>query len=65
MTCSKKVLIVDDSEDLRDALSTYLTKSGFDVITSCDGEEMNKILALSEPPLILLHVMFPGDDGFT
>lgn len=65
MTCQKKVLIVDDSEDLRDALSTYLTKSGFDVITACDGEEMNKILALSEPHLIILDVMLPGDDGFT
>ena len=62
---SKKILIVDDSEDLRDALSSYLIKSGFDVTTACDGEEMNKELASGEPHLIILDVMLPGDDGFT
>ena len=65
MVCKKRILIVDDSEDLRDALSTYLTKSGFAVTTACDGEEMNKVLAVSEPHLIILDVMLPGDDGFT
>lgn len=65
MTGKKKILIVDDSEDLRDALSTYLTKSGFTVTTACDGEDMNKVLASNEPDLIILDVMLPGDDGFT
>lgn len=64
MVCQKRVLIVDDSEDLRDALSAYLTKSGFKVTTASDGEEMNKILAMGEPHLIILDVMLPGDDGF-
>lgn len=65
MVCQKRVLIVDDSEDLRDALGTYLTKSGFDVTTAGDGEEMNTVLAKGEPHLIILDVMLPGDDGFT
>ncbi|WP_281545169.1 response regulator transcription factor [Grimontia sp. SpTr1] len=65
MAFQKRILIVDDSEELRDALSAYLTKSGFDVVTAVDGEQMHKVLDQGEPSLIILDVMLPGDDGFT
>jgi two-component system OmpR family response regulator len=61
----KKILIVDDSEELTDALGEYLSHSGFAVSIAFDGEEMKQILNNSEQDLIILDVNLPGDDGFT
>ncbi|MFQ3175722.1 MAG: two-component system OmpR family response regulator [Psychromonas sp.] len=61
----KKILIVDDSEELTSALSEFLEKSGFEISIAFDGEEMKKCLAGSEQDLIILDVNLPGDDGFT
>lgn len=61
----KTILVVDDNEELRSALSDYFGQAGFHVITAADGEEMWKQLADQEPNLIILDIMMPGDDGFT
>ncbi|GLO63504.1 DNA-binding response regulator [Vibrio sp. MACH09] len=61
----KTILVVDDNEELRDALSDYFGRAGFKVITAADGEEMWKQLETNEPNLIILDIMMPGDDGFT
>lgn len=61
----KTILIVDDSEDIRDALSEYLSKAGFMVYTAADGEEMKTQMELYEFHLIILDIMLPGDDGLT
>lgn len=65
MSQGKKVLVVDDDQEIRELLDEYLTKSGFHVVTAAEGEEMKRKLAAGEPDLILLDVMMPGDDGFT
>lgn len=61
----KKILIVDDSEELTSALGEFLEKAGFEISIAFDGEEMKKCLAESEHDLIILDVNLPGDDGFT
>lgn len=61
----KTILVVDDNEELRDALSDYFGRAGFNVLTAADGEEMWKRLEKQEPNLIILDIMMPGDDGFT
>lgn len=65
MSTTKKVLVVDDDQDIRELLDEYLTKAGFNVTTAAEGEEMKRRLAMGYPDLILLDVMMPGDDGFT
>ncbi|UXI03128.1 response regulator [Photobacterium sp. TY1-4] len=65
MSTSKKVLVVDDDQEIRELLEEYLTKAGFSVTTAAEGEEMKRRLTLGYPDLILLDVMMPGDDGFT
>ena len=65
MAVGKKVLVVDDDQEIRELLDEYLTKNGFDVITAAEGEEMKRRLVAGYPDLILLDVMMPGDDGFT
>lgn len=60
----KKILIIEDEEPLRRALSIKLKQEGFDIIEGKDGEE-GLTLALSEhPDLILLDLILPKMDGF-
>ncbi|MGF1894657.1 response regulator transcription factor, partial [Vibrio campbellii] len=61
----KKILVVDDNLELREALSDYLGKAGFDVIGAENGVAMWGILKTHQPDLIILDIMMPGDDGFT
>ncbi len=62
---SKHILVVDDNQDLREALSDYLGKAGFDVSGAENGEVMWRRLQQKQPDLIILDIMMPGDDGFT
>lgn len=59
----KKVLIVDDEKDLRDAMETALTYEGFEVHTAEDGVDgLLKAEAL-KPDLILLDILMPQKNG--
>ncbi|MDD2189753.1 MAG: winged helix-turn-helix domain-containing protein [Eubacteriales bacterium] len=61
---SKKVLIIEDEKSISDIIKFNLTKEGFDVETSYDGQEgLTKALSI-KPDLILLDVMLPLMDGF-
>lgn len=59
----KKILVVDDEEDILNLLSYNLKKAGFEVVTAQDGPEALE-LAVKEPPgLILLDIMLPNMEG--
>jgi DNA-binding response OmpR family regulator len=62
---NKRILVVDDDEEIRELLDEYLTRAGYTVTLASEGEEMKRRLIEGEPDLILLDVMMPGDDGFT
>ncbi|MGC9402076.1 response regulator [Vibrio genomosp. F10] len=62
---SKRILVVDDNMELREALTDYLGRAGFEVIGAENGEAMWRILGNHQPDLIILDIMMPGDDGFT
>lgn len=59
----KKILLVDDEQDIIEFLKYNLEREGFEVIVGHDGREaINK---LSEnPDLIILDIMMPVMDGF-
>ena len=59
-----KILIVDDSFDIRLALSTILEDGGYEVSEAADGPEVMPALLESRPDVILLDVAMPGKDGF-
>ncbi len=61
----KIILIVDDNQEILDALSEYLERANFAVKTATDGSHMWKILESTTPDLIILDIMLPGDDGLT
>ncbi|QUJ70133.1 response regulator transcription factor (plasmid) [Photobacterium sp. GJ3] len=64
MIANKLVLVVDDDQEIRELLEEYLTKQGFQVVTAEDGVAMKREMTISEPDLILLDIMLPGEDGF-
>jgi DNA-binding response OmpR family regulator len=59
-----KILIVDDDEDIVEAMRLVLEKRGHKVSIAMDGNEgMNKARA-EKPEVVILDVMMPGLDGF-
>lgn len=60
----KKILLIDDEQDIVETLKFVLEAQGFECVCAFDGEEgLNK--AKSETPdLIILDVMMPKINGF-
>ena len=63
MTSGKKILIVDDEEDIRTYLSTLLADQGFETILAKDGEEAWKQVEANSPDLITLDISMPEKSG--
>jgi two-component system response regulator RegX3 len=57
------ILVVDDEQSYRDALSVALQREGFLVDTAADGVEALERFEASRPALILLDVMLPRVSG--
>ena len=57
------VLIVEDEESYRDALSFMLTKEGFEVVLAADGEEGLAPFERHGADIVLLDLMMPGLSG--
>lgn len=60
---SKKILIVDDEEDILMLVSYNLNKEGFNVKTAASGEEALKIATSEDFDLIILDLMLPNING--
>jgi len=57
------ILVVDDEESYRDALSVALEAEGFQVETAADGPEAIERFEATHPALVLLDVMLPRMSG--
>ncbi len=57
------ILVVDDEQSYRDALSVALQREGFIVETAADGAEAIARFDASKPALVLLDVMLPQMSG--
>jgi two-component system response regulator RegX3 len=57
------ILVVDDEQSYRDALSVALQREGFSVDTAADGIEAIERFEASRPALVLLDVMLPKVSG--
>jgi two-component system, OmpR family, alkaline phosphatase synthesis response regulator PhoP len=60
----KKILIVDDEDDILDLLSYNLKKEGYTVLTARNGKEGVQLATDELPDAIILDVMMPEMDGF-
>ena len=58
-----KILVVDDDPGIRRSLSTFLSRSGFEVVTAENGEEGYESLKTFSPHLVIMDVLMPKLDG--
>ena len=61
---SKRILVVEDQEDLRGVLRDLLTGSGYAVIEAGDGEAGVAKAKSDRPDLILMDIQMPLIDGY-
>ncbi|MGH3560528.1 MAG: response regulator transcription factor, partial [Mycobacterium sp.] len=59
-----RVLVVEDSETIREMVSEALTDAGYLTDTRPDGNKLEEVLDGFRPDLVVLDVMLPGRDGF-
>jgi CheY-like chemotaxis protein len=59
-----KILMIEDNEQNRDALSRRLQRHGYDVITAIDGRQGITMAQSELPDLILMDLNLPDVDGW-
>ena len=59
-----KILLVEDQKAIRDLLSWYLQRWGFEVIAAVNGEQGIRMAQSEAPDLILMEMGLPVLDGW-
>ena len=60
-----KILIVDDSYEVREVLRSFIEKLGHEIIEAVDGQDGFEKAKIHKPDLIITDAMMPKVDGFT
>ncbi len=60
---AKKILIVEDEEDLVRLVSYNLKREGYKVLEAYDGTDVQRTVRAGKPDLVLLDLMLPGVSG--
>ena len=61
---SRKVLVVEDDNNIAELLRLYLQKDGFEVSHAADGGKAVEMAREIQPDLVLLDIMLPVMDGW-
>lgn len=59
----KRILVVDDEQDIRIYLSTLFEDQGYETIQAKDGEEAMQRMLAEAPDLITLDISMPEKSG--
>ncbi len=60
----KKILVVDDEEDVAKVLKVRLKATGYHVVLAFDSVQAFTMANKERPDLIILDIMIPGGGGF-
>lgn len=60
----RRILVVDDDEDVQVLICRILRDAGFEVESAPDGASALERLAAQRPDLVVLDLMMPGIDGW-
>ncbi len=63
MPKKKKIMVVDDEENLLVLIRDLLVSRGFDIVTATNGREALDMLEKEKPDLLVLDIMMPGMKG--
>ena len=61
---TKRILVVEDQEDLRGILSDLLAGSGYEMLEAADGQAGVDKAKTEKPDLILMDIQMPVMDGY-
>ncbi|MDH3190180.1 MAG: response regulator, partial [Acidimicrobiia bacterium] len=61
----QRILVVDDEPMVREVVSAYLDREGFQVIEARTGSDALEILRTGKASLVILDVMLPEVDGLS
>ena len=61
---AKRILIVDDDENLRSVLEALLEPKGYEIMQAGDGDEGLQKIKKRPPDIIILDGMMPKKSGF-
>tara|TARA_Y100000031_G_C8023250_1_gene293573 strand:+ start:121 stop:537 length:417 start_codon:yes stop_codon:yes gene_type:complete len=56
----KTVMVVDDEQNIREAVKILLEDAGFNVLTAVDGDDCLKKLDQQKTDLVLMDIFMPG-----
>ncbi len=59
----QKILFVDDEEQIRRLLSSFLSRRGYAVTTAVDGQQALEMLETETPDMVITDVNMPNVDG--
>ena len=61
---TKRILVVEDTEDNRQIVRDLLSSAGYELIEAADGAEGVAAAEREKPDLILMDIQLPGMDGY-
>jgi two-component system, OmpR family, response regulator len=61
----KQILVVDDEAQIRELLSIYLRKQGYDVLTASSSAETLSCLSANPVELVVLDIGLAQEDGLS
>ena len=59
----KRILVVDDEEDIRLLYQEELREAGYQVTVAADGHEALRMVQQGRPDLMVVDIKMPGMDG--
>ncbi|MBC8279718.1 MAG: response regulator transcription factor, partial [Chloroflexi bacterium] len=60
----KKILVVEDDDDIRTVLVAFLNRGGYETITAADGKDGLRRFYSDRPDLVVLDISMPVMDGW-
>jgi CheY-like chemotaxis protein len=60
----KRILVVEDSDEIRELLGFVLEAEGYQVVALEDGRDVVETARTQQPVLITLDLALPGKDGW-
>jgi DNA-binding response OmpR family regulator len=61
---AKKILIADDNENIRDALTYLLEDEGYELLLAKDGADTLRKVRSMRPDILFLDIMMPEVNGY-
>ena len=60
---TQRILVVDDDDALREMVGLVLSSAGYEPVFASDGISAVDVFKSTEPDLVLLDIMLPGQSG--